>query len=133
MQEIIMAIMAIDWGRKRMGLAYMNDIHGIIFPLWSLDNNADVLYSIAHFVMQHKATKILVGYPSQQAWVQKSIDNFIKQLSFVISPDCPIVKVNEDYSSIQANAMIWVYKKTAEEDSLAAVCLLEEWKKNSVV
>ncbi len=121
--------MAIDWGRKRMWLAYMNDAHGIIFPLWSLDNDADVLYSIAHFAVQHKASKILVGFPTQQAGLQKAIDNFIKQLWFVISPDCVIERVNEEYSSVQANAMTWVFKKTAEEDSLAAVCLLEEYKK----
>lgn len=131
MQEIIMAVLAIDWGRKRMGLAYMTESHSMVFPLWSVDNTPDALYTIAHFAVQHKATRIIVWYPRQESAVQKSIDSFVKQLSFVIDPQCIIEKVNEDYSSIQANAMTGNYKKTAEEDSLAAMCLLEEWKKKS--
>lgn len=101
----------------------------MIFPLWSVDNTPDTLYTIAHFTVQHKATRILIWYPRQESAVQKSIDSFVKQLSFVIDPQCVIEKVNEDYSSIQANALTGNYKKTAEEDSLAAMFLLEEWKK----
>ncbi len=86
-----------------------------------------MLFSLAHLIVQHNATVVVVGYPSQVSYVQRSIDAFIKQLSFVISPDIQIVKTNEDYTSVLAWAQIWNFKKTAAEDSLAAVKILEAY------
>ena len=88
-----------------------------------------VLYNIAHLVVQYGIGKVIIGTPRYQDDAQYPIDVFIKNLSLVLSPDCIIEKVNEDYSSVQANAHIGVYKKTAAEDSLAAVYILEEYRK----
>lgn len=125
-----MSIISIDRGKKRLWIAYTTDA-SIIFPLWSLDNDQNVLYWLAHIIAEHKATIIVVGYPSQQSYVQKSIDTFIKELSYVIDPTCTIVKENEDYTSVQAGELLWTYKKTAAEDSLAAAKILENYLKIS--
>lgn len=121
--------MSIDWGKKRIWIAYVTTSSSVIFPIWSLDNNADMLYGLAHIVAEHKINTIIVWYPSQQSFVTKSIDTFIKNLSFVIDPEIVIKKVNEDYSSVQAGAQLWNFKKTAAEDTLAAAVLLENYIK----
>lgn len=121
--------MSIDWGKKRIWIAYVTTSSSIIFPVWSLDNNADMLYGLAHIVTEHKINTIIVWYPSQQSFVTKSIDTFIKNLSFVIDPEIVIKKVNEDYSSVQAGAQLGNFKKTAAEDTLAAAVLLENYIK----
>lgn len=122
-------ILAIDWWKKRLWLAYNKASVGVIFPIWSLDNDTVVLYNIAHIVAQYDIEKILVWSPSNQEDVQRIIEGFIKQLSFVVPQECFIEKVNEDFSSVQANARLQTYKKTAAEDSLAAVFILEEYLK----
>lgn len=124
-----MATLAIDWGKKRIWLAYTPFSHDVIFPLWFLDNTQEVLYALAHLLVQYHITRIIIGYPARREDIQKHIDAFIRQLQYVIDPECLIERVNEDYSSVQANALVWVYRKTAEEDSLAAMYLLEEWQK----
>ena len=77
--------------------------------------------------MQHRIDMIVLGYPTQASLVQKAIDRFLQDLRMVISSECHITYINEDYSSVEANALTWIYKKTAEEDTLAATILLQRW------
>jgi RNase H-fold protein (predicted Holliday junction resolvase) len=125
-----MSLLAIDRGRKYIGLAGASDTHSIIFPLWTLENAPESLFSLAHIVAERKICLVIVGYPSKQQDIQKKIDTFIRDLSFVIPEECKITKVNEDYSSVQAGAKLGNYKKTAAEDSMAAVYIMEEYKRN---
>lgn len=122
-------ILAIDWWKKRFWLAYNRADNSVVFPIGSLDNDEVVLYNIAHIVAQYNISKVIIWAPWHQEDLQNHIDVFVKNLSFVLPSNCSIEKVNEDYSSVQANAHIGVYKKTAAEDSLAAVYILEEYRK----
>lgn len=88
-----------------------------------------MLYDLAHLIAQHKIDTIVVWYPWQVSFVSRSIDTFIKNLSFVIDPTIVIHKENEDYSSVQAGATLWDFKKTAAEDTLAAGIILEKFLK----
>jgi RNase H-fold protein (predicted Holliday junction resolvase) len=119
-----MTILGIDRWKKRLWLVYTTWKSSIIFPLWSLDNNTNVLYDVAHIVVKHHIDTIVVWYPSQASFVTKSIDSFIKNLWFVIDPSIVIHKENEDYSSIEAGALLWDFKKTAAEDTIAAGIIL---------
>jgi RNase H-fold protein (predicted Holliday junction resolvase) len=87
---------------------------------------------LAHIVAERQVHLVVVGYPSKQQDIQKKIDTFIRDLSFVIPQECEIVKVNEDYSSVQAGAKLGNYKKTAAEDSMAAVYIMETYKSSLV-
>jgi len=127
-----MTIIALDWWRKHIWLAYAKDSQSIVFPIGSLDNTPDVMYSLAHIFAERGVTTLVLGYPSKQQDVQRSIDSFIKQLSLFISPECQIHKVNEDYTSVQAMNHLWTQKKTAAEDSLAAVYIMENRIKQQV-
>ncbi len=124
-------VLAVDWWKKRLGLAYNRSDNTVIFPIGSLDNDDVVLYNIAHIVAQYNVEKIIIWSPSAQGDVQNWIDVFIKNLWFVLPIDCALEKVNEDFSSVQANAHIGVYKKTPAEDSLSAVYILEEYLKKT--
>lgn len=126
-----MSILAIDRWRKRLWVAYVRWKDHIIFPVWSVDNDKDCIYSMAHIVAQHNIQHIIIWYPKQEVYLQKAIDAFITQLTYVISPECTIEKVDEEYSSVQAWAVLWNFKKTAAEDTLAAVKILEEYLKHA--
>lgn len=124
-----MSILGIDWWKKRLWLAYVTWKSDIIFPLWSLDNNTNMLFDLAHIIAQHQIKKIVVWYPSQVSFVTRSIDAFIKNVSFVIDPDIIIEKENEDYTSVQAGVLVWDFKKTAAEDTVVAGIILEKYMK----
>ncbi len=122
-----MSILGIDWGKKRLWLAYVTWKTNVIFPLGSLDNNANMLYDLAHIVAQHQIKTIVIWYPSQQSFVQRSIDTFIKNLGFVIDPEIVIHKENEDYTSVQAGVIVGNFKKTAAEDTVVAGIILDKY------
>ena len=122
-----MSILGIDWWKKRLWLAYVTWKSSVIFPLWSLDNNANVLYDLAHIVAQHQIKIIVVWYPSQESFITRSIDRFIKDISFVIDPDIVIHKENEDYTSVQAGVVVGNFKKNAAEDTVVAGIILEKY------
>lgn len=88
-----------------------------------------VLYALANIIAQRGVTQIVIGYPSEIGFVQSNIDKFVSALQCVIAPEVVITRVNEDYSSVEANAIVDVYKKIPAEDSLAAGILLERWMK----
>lgn len=122
-----MSILGIDWGKKRLWLAYVTWKSSVIFPLGSLDNNANALYDLAHIIAQHQITSIVIWYPSQESFVTRSIDKFIKDISFVIDPTIVIHKENEDYTSVQAGVVVGNFKKTAAEDTVVAGIILEKY------
>jgi RNase H-fold protein (predicted Holliday junction resolvase) len=86
-----------------------------------------MLYTIAHKVVEHRVDKIIVWYPTERSAVQAGIDSFIKELWFIVDPLISIERVNEDYSSVIAGGELQNYKKTAAEDTLAAVHVLREY------
>lgn len=124
-----MSIVSIDRWRKRLWIAYTRSVDSIIFPIGSVDNDKDCIYALAHIVAERQADLIIVWYPSKEERIKKYIDEFIKQLQYVVSPDCKIQRVNEDYSSVQAGVVLWNFNKTAAEDTLAAAKILEEYIK----
>jgi RNase H-fold protein (predicted Holliday junction resolvase) len=84
-----------------------------------------VLYALANIIAQRGVQCVVIGYPSEAGFVQRSIDKFVSALQCVVAPEVVVVRVNEDYSSVEANAIVGVYRKTPAEDSLAAGVLLE--------
>ena len=118
-------ILWIDWGSKYIGLAYVNVWWWkIIMPIGYLLNDGSLMYNLGDIILRYNIGKIVVGYPSDEN-LQKKVDEFIKQLNFIIAEDISIEKVNEDYTSVQAGVLKWNFEKDQMEDSLAAMKILE--------
>lgn len=58
-------ILAIDYGRKRIGLAISDELHLTAWPLGALlhKNRREVLRSLFEIVRDNRVEKILVGHP----------------------------------------------------------------------
>jgi len=74
-------------------------------PVGYIQNNSSTLYDLANIIQQYNIKKIIIGYPQRQKDMQEKIDNFIKELKFVY-PDMEIIKVDEDYTSVEASSII---------------------------
>ncbi|USN54313.1 MAG: Holliday junction resolvase RuvX [Candidatus Peribacteria bacterium] len=110
-----------------MGLAYSNTkAKNMVVPIGYIMNDKTLFFNMADVMERYRITSIVVGYPKQHKSTQQAIDEFCKNLLFV-NPDLKILKVDEEYSSVEANEKTQVYTKDTEEDTLAAMILLERY------
>jgi len=123
-----MNILGIDYWTKYIWLAKKDTKHWMIMPVGYIQNDGSTMFELANIIQQYNINKIVVGYPQRQKDMQEKIDRFIKELSFVY-PDMEIIKVDEDYTSVEANATTWNFqKKPGEEDTIAAMKILERFE-----
>ena len=123
-------VLAIDWGSKYLWLAYKNVSNNVIFPVGYLINDGSLFFNLWDIISRYDIKKIVLWYPKKQEDIKEKIDEFIKQLWYMVLDDIQIEKVNEDYSTVQAKAKTWNYEKDSSTDSLAAVQILENyWNK----
>jgi len=118
-----MNFLAIDFGTKRIGLAY--SLNNIIFTLPVVKNDDKIFEKLNHIILDYKIGKIYVGLSEgKMAQITK---NFMVKLSIVIK--LPIETVEEAVSTIEADNLFLENKKKhktyqKEIDSMAAAIIL---------
>ena len=123
-----MNILGIDYWTKYIWLAKKDTKHDVIMPIWYIQNDGWTMFELSNIIEQYNIKKIVIWWPTKQKDMQEKIDRFIKELQ-IIYPDMDIIKVDEDYTSVEANATTWNFKKKAwEEDTIAAMKILERYK-----
>ena len=115
--------LAIDFGTKRIGLAY--SLNGIIFTLPMVKNDEKFITSLQQIITDYKIEKIYIGLCEGK--IAEMTKSFISKLSPVIK--LPIETVEESVSTIEADGIfsesgksIKSYKK--QIDSIAAAVIL---------
>lgn len=134
-------ILAIDFGKKRTGLAVTDPLQIIASALDTVDSNELIGY-LKKYMQQEAVELILVGYPLN--WDDTATDatplveKFIKKFSNVF-PDLPIQKVDERLSSKMASGAIanmGLKKKDREKkeliDAVAATIILQEYLESRI-
>ncbi len=115
--------LAIDFGTKRIGLAY--SLNNIIFTLPMLNNDDEIFKKLSQIVLDYKINKIYVGLSEgKMAQITKT---FVLKLSNMIK--LPIETVEEAVSTIEADNLFLKNKKKhkvyqKEIDSMAAAIIL---------
>ena len=122
-----MNILWIDYGTKYIWLAKKDTKHNMIMPVWYIQNDGWTMFELANIIEQYKIDKIVIGWPKRQKDIQEKIDKFIKEFQFVY-PNMEFVKIDEDYTSVEAAAQTWEFKKEkGKEDVVAAMKILERY------
>ena len=120
-----MNILWIDYGTKYIWVAKKDTKHSVIMPVGYIQNDGWTMFELSNIIEQYQIKKIVVGWPSKQKNIQEKIDRFIKEIQ-IIYPQMEIVKVNEDYTSVEAAAQTGEFKKARwKEDTIAAMKILE--------
>ena len=128
-------ILWIDWGSKYVGVAYMWEGNSVVFPVWYLMNDQVIFFHIWELIQKYHIKTIVLGRPSKQKDIQEKIEKFMTSLSFIIGQEeIEIVKMEEDYSSVEAGDIISnthkdieAFKKNPLEDTISAMIILERW------
>jgi RNase H-fold protein (predicted Holliday junction resolvase) len=121
-------ILWIDWGSKKIGFAYINQwANNMIMPIWYIMNDWNFYGNVGEIIIRYNIKNIIIWYPLRQKDVQVKIDDFIKQLAMISWWDVPIAKMDEDYTSVEAWAVTWNFKKDEKTDTIAAMKILERF------
>jgi len=119
-----MNCLAIDYGTKRVGLAY--SVRGIISPLATLPNDQELIPKIRQIIDEYQISKLYVGLSEGQ--IAKLTLRFVAKLSHMI--ELPVETVEEAVSTIEADSIYQQNKKNRKSyhqtiDSLAAAVILK--------
>lgn len=118
-----MNFLAIDFGTKRIGLAY--SLRNIIFTLPMVNNDNKIFEKISQIINENKIDKVYVGL--SEGKISELTKKFIEKLSLVIK--LPIETVEEAVSTIEADNLFLKNKKRVKNyqeqiDSMAAAIIL---------
>ncbi len=118
-----MNYLAIDFGTKRIGLAY--SLRNIIFTLPMVKNDNKIFEKINQIIVENKINKVYVGL--SEGKISEMTKKFIEKLSRVVK--LPIETVEEAVSTIEADNLFLENKKRVknyqqEIDSMSAAIIL---------
>ena len=123
-------VLALDFGRKRTGVAISDPTGTIVTPHEPVlkANSSDGLASIAALVASHDVTRIVVGLPvglqgdTRQTEQSRSFAARLRQ-----HVDVPVELHDERFTSRLADRTVAETGSDASRDSLAASHLLQSW------
>lgn len=135
-------VIAIDYGRKRTGLAVTDPMQIIAGPLTTVPTHELEKY-LMDYVAKEKVERIVVGLPKQmsgemsESW--KWIEPFLNRLKKIL-PDMPVEMVDERFTSVLAQRAIidaGIGKQRRREDKglidqTSAVIILQQWMENKM-
>lgn len=129
-------ILAIDYGRKRTGLAVTDELQIIASGLTTIPSDTAIAFLTAYFIKEN-VTKVLIGEPKQMNGQPSEstsiIEKFVADFRAAF-PQMPIVRVDERFTSKMAfQTMIdsGLSKKQRQNkglvDEIAATILLQDY------
>ena len=103
-------ILAIDYGKRRIGLAISDELRIISKPFGVIDvkEHDNVFLKISDIVIDRSIDKVIVGYPKtlkdKKSSITVEVEGFINELSDYIST--PIVSMDERLTSKLAQRIL---------------------------
>jgi putative holliday junction resolvase len=129
-------ILALDYGRKRVGIAVTDELQIIANGLTTVSSN-EILPYLKKYIAGEMVSCIVVGKPMQMNYTdsesEQYITPFLKSLQKLF-PDIPVVRVDERFTSKMAfQTMIdsGINKKSRQNkeliDSISATIILQTY------
>ena len=131
-----MRVLAIDYGKKRTGLAVTDPLQLIAGALGTIDTK-DLESFLLEYVAKEPVERVIVGEPRQMNGEQSEnmcrITPFVNRLRKLL-PDIPIEFYDERFTSAMAHQTMidaGLHKKARQNkplvDSIAATIILQGW------
>ena len=129
-------ILAIDYGKKRTGIAVTDPMQIIANGLTTVATH-ELVDFLMNYVQQEKVERIIVGHPRQMNYEEsdnmKNIVPFLNRLKKLL-PDMPVELVDERFTSVLAHQAMLVggLKKKARQnkalvDEISATIILQSY------
>jgi putative Holliday junction resolvase len=127
-----MNILALDYGEKRIGLAWTDTGIGVVLPFGIIKNQESGIRNeeLKNLVIKEKIDQIIVGLPTSLDGKENKnterIRKFVEEMKFEI--DIPIEFFDERFSSQQADAMGDGVSRDEKSAMVILESFLEQWK-----
>ncbi|YBU88141.1 MAG: Holliday junction resolvase RuvX [Candidatus Walczuchella monophlebidarum] len=126
-------ILAIDYGKKRTGLAVTDPFGMIAFGLKTV-KTSELMIFLNSYLSKERVKTLIVGDPKNQYFdIEKDIKTFIKNFLSIFS-EIPVVRVDERFTSkIAKDSITYIklkkkYRKNkALIDEISAVLILQDY------
>lgn len=103
-----MHILALDYGSKRIGLAWSDTTLGVVLPYGVIEKDSakDKLAEVVALIRAERIDKIIVGFPLSLTGKENQNTQRIKEFVFKVqqSVDVPVEYYDERFSSQAADA-----------------------------
>lgn len=129
-------ILAIDYGRKRTGLAVTDPLRIMAGPLETVPTHTLIAYLTTYF-QKEKVDEVVIGHPKQMNNEDSESMKYIRPFMALFTktfPNIPLVQFDERFTSVLAHkAMIdgGMKKKQRQDksvvDKIAACIILEDY------
>jgi putative Holliday junction resolvase len=133
-QRAMNPILALDFGRARIGVAISDELQLLAHPLETIPANEQAPSRIAEIVRQKKIDHVVAGVPHQMnghlGTAATEVLQFVEELRTVLS--CPVVTWDERLTTVAAHrALRDAGKKTRQTrayiDQVAAQMILQSY------
>lgn len=125
-------ILAIDWGKKRVGVARADVEARIPEPLTTLPHTEDLRDRLDRIVREEQARLLVVGLPrnlsGEETSQSREIREFAESLKGALQ--CEVVFMDETLSTQQVQQRRAQHPE-ADTDSLAATVILEDYMESA--
>ena len=129
-------ILAIDYGKKRTGIAVTDPMQIIASGLTTVATH-ELVDFLLKYIQQEKVERIIIGHPRQMNYEEsdnmKNIVPFINRMKKLL-PDMPLELVDERFTSVLAHQAMLVggLKKKARQnkalvDEISATIILQSY------
>lgn len=134
-------ILAIDYGRKRTGIAVTDNLQIIATPL-DMIRTHDIFTFLQEYIQKEEVEKFIVGYPKgldgKETHGTPLVQAFVNRLK-KLYPNMPIILEDERYTSkiaLQTMVSMGATKKEMEEkagnlDKISATLILQSYMERS--
>lgn len=127
-------LMALDYGKRRIGVAVCDEYHILVSTRPVIDNTSTVVADIEKLLMRERTEVLLVGVPrlhdERSTQIIQEIEQFIVSLRAAVS--IPVHEIDEAFSTKQARQVMiqsGMKKKRRQtkgiKDQVAAAVMLE--------
>ena len=125
-----MRLLGIDYGDKKIGLAFGDTDARVAVPLEVIKNQSDLtLHALVRRIKEEGIDRVVVGVPLPQgnhSGVQlEKTRKFIARLAQVAS--VPVVEEDESFTSAQSIRLQQEDHSRVEEDALAAMLIVQSY------
>ena len=131
-QPAMKPILALDFGRARIGAAISDELHLLAHPLETIPANQQALSRVAEIVRDRKVDHVIAGIPRQMngqiGAAATEVLQFVEKLRAILP--CPVVTWDERLTTVAAHrALRDAGKKTRDTrsyiDQVAAQMILQ--------
>ncbi len=121
-------ILAIDWGKKRIGIARADTRAQIAEPLTTLPHTEGIFDSIRRITQEENATTIVIGLPRNLSGEETQQSTEVRQFATALEKavQCTVMLQDETLTSHYIQELQVQYPK-AGKDSLAALTILNDY------